>query len=71
MREIGDRQGEGAALGNLGVAYSDLGQAEAAIEYYEQQLVIVREIGDRRGEATDLGNLGLEYERSRRGPEGA
>ena len=35
-REIGDRQGEGAALGNLGIAYADLGQVERAIGFYEQ-----------------------------------
>ena len=48
-REIGDRRGEGNALGNLGIAYADLGQVEKAIGYYEQRLVIAREIGDRRG----------------------
>ena len=35
-REIGDRRGEGAALGNLGLAYADLGQVERAIDFYEQ-----------------------------------
>ncbi len=51
-REIGDRRGEGADLGNLGIAYADLGETRQAIEFYEQALVIAREIGDRRGEAT-------------------
>jgi tetratricopeptide (TPR) repeat protein len=60
-REIGDRRGEGAALGNLGNAYAALGDARKAIEFYEQQLVIVREIGDRRGEGNALGNLGMTY----------
>ena len=57
-REIGDRRGEGAALGNLGLAYAALGDAKKAIEFYEQALIIDREIGDRRGEGADLGNLG-------------
>jgi tetratricopeptide (TPR) repeat protein len=48
-------------LGNLGNAYSDLGQVEKAIGYYEQALVIAREIGDRRGEGNRLGNLGSAY----------
>ena len=61
VREIGDRRGEGTALGNLGAAYADLGETRRAIELYEQQLVIVREIGDRRGEGTALGNLGTAY----------
>ncbi|MFZ2644030.1 MAG: tetratricopeptide repeat protein, partial [Verrucomicrobiia bacterium] len=54
-REIGDRQNEGIALGNLGIAYAALGDARKAIEYYEQRLVIAREIGDRRGECNALG----------------
>ena len=49
-REIGDRSGEGTGLGNLGSAYSSLGDVRRAIEHYEQALVISREIGDRRGE---------------------
>jgi tetratricopeptide (TPR) repeat protein len=58
---LGDRQGEGVNLGNLGLAYAALGDARKAIDYYEQQLVITREIGDRRGEGADLGNLGNAY----------
>jgi len=58
-KEIGDRRGEGNHLENLGNAYSDLGQVEKAIEYYEQALVISKEIGDKRGEGNRLGNLGV------------
>ena len=58
-REIGDRRGEGAALGNLGLAYADLGETRKAIEFYEQQLTITREIGDRRGEGNALWNMSL------------
>jgi G-protein signaling modulator 2 len=60
-RTIGDRRGEGNCLGNLGSAYSDLGESRKAIEYYEQALKISREIGDRCGEGTHLGNLGNAY----------
>jgi tetratricopeptide (TPR) repeat protein len=60
-RRIGDRRGEGNALGSLGIAYGDLGETRKAIEHYEQQLLIAREIGDRRGEGAALGNLGLDY----------
>jgi len=62
-REIGDRRGEGADLGNLGLAYAALGETRRAIEYYEQALVIDREIGDRRGEGTDLYNMALALEK--------
>jgi tetratricopeptide (TPR) repeat protein len=58
-REIGDRRGEGNALGNLGNAHAALGDARKAIEYYEQVLVIAREIGDRRGEGNALFNTAL------------
>jgi tetratricopeptide (TPR) repeat protein len=59
--ELGDRRGEGNALGNLGLAYAALGDARKAIELSEQTLQIVRDIGDRRGEGNALGNLGLAY----------
>jgi tetratricopeptide (TPR) repeat protein len=48
-------------LGNLGLAYSALGQVEKAIDYYEQALAIAREIGHRQGEGNRLGALGLAY----------
>ncbi len=51
----------GSVLGNLGLAYSALGQVEKAIQYYEKALAIAQEIGDRRGEGNRLGNLGLAY----------
>jgi len=51
----------GAVLGNLGSAYHALGQADKAIEYYDQALMISREIGGRRNEGNLLGNLGLAY----------
>jgi len=60
-RQIGDRCAEGSHLGNLGGAYSALGETRRAIEYHEQALAIAREIEDRRGEGADLGNLGLAY----------
>jgi tetratricopeptide (TPR) repeat protein len=60
-REIEDQKSESYALGNLGNAYADLGDARKAIEYHEQSLVIKREIGDRKGEGNALGNLGLAY----------
>ena len=49
-----DKQIHGAVLGNLGLAYSHLGEPRKAIEYYEQALKISREIGDRRGEGNTL-----------------
>ena len=45
-REIGDRRGEGTALGNLGIAYSGLGEVERAIDLLEQAPWIGQEIKD-------------------------
>ena len=61
VREIGDRRGEGNALGNLGNAYANLGETRRAVEFYEQRLAIAREVGDRRGEGNALSNQGLAY----------
>ena len=41
-REIGDRRGEGADLGNLGNAYARLGEKEAARRHLLPGLLIVR-----------------------------
>ena len=60
-REIGDRRGEGNALGNLGIVYKNLRETDKAIEHHGQALVISREIGDRRGEGNALGSLGIAY----------
>ncbi len=60
-REIGDRLGEGASLGGLGLTYYSLGEYRKAIEYHEQSLAISREIGDRSGESNSLGSLGSTY----------
>jgi tetratricopeptide (TPR) repeat protein len=55
------RRNEGIHLGNLGLAYADLGEPRRAIEYHEQALAISREIGARGDEGADLGALGLAY----------
>ncbi|MDQ2809483.1 MAG: tetratricopeptide repeat protein, partial [Chloroflexota bacterium] len=60
-RRLGRKDAEGALLGNLGIAYTDLGEVRRAIGYHEQVLTIMREIGDRRGEGNALGNLGTAY----------
>ena len=60
-RQLEDKMMEGVHLGNLGNAYSDMGEVRKAIEYYEQALAILREIGHKLGEGIDLANLGLAY----------
>ncbi|HET6979278.1 MAG TPA: tetratricopeptide repeat protein [Pyrinomonadaceae bacterium] len=60
-QRLQDRTCEGATLGNLGRAYSDLGENHRAIQFFEQALLIHRTMGDRRAEGNDLNNLGLAY----------
>lgn len=55
------RNWEGQTLGNLGIAYDELGEYHRAIEYQEKRLEIVCEISDRQGEGRCLGNLGTAY----------
>ena len=57
-REIGDRQGEGNLIVNLGQTYNALGQYQQALDLYQQALGIAREISDRQVEAIALNNLG-------------
>jgi len=57
-QRLNDRKSESAALGNLGNAHRNLGNARRAIEYLEQALVIIREIGDLRSAGAAFGNLG-------------
>ncbi len=60
-RRLKHREGEGIALGNIGVAYLNLGETQRAIQFHEQYLTIARKLGDRRGEGTALCNLGNAY----------
>ena len=57
-RELGDRPGVGASLGNLGNVAFNQGDYPAATALQEQSLAIRRELGDRYGTATTLNNLG-------------
>ena len=59
--EIGDREGQGVALGNFGNCYFELGYLGQAADFYQQALAIFRETGDRRDESAELGSLGLCY----------
>jgi tetratricopeptide (TPR) repeat protein len=45
----------------LGQIYSDLGEKQKALDYYNQALPILRVVGDRGGEAVTLNNIGLVY----------
>lgn len=60
-RDIGNRKGEAATLGNLGIVYYSLSDYQQAIDFHQQSLAIAKEISDHQGEANSLGNLGNVY----------
>lgn len=61
-RELHDRLAEGTHIGELGSAYSAIGDVTKAVEYYEQALTIFNEIGNRHGVGQTLANLGTAYQ---------
>ena len=60
-KEVDDREGLAAALGNIGLIYQTKGDLDKALDYHQQSLNIEREIGEKEGEASQLGNIGLIY----------
>jgi len=60
-QRLEDPEGVAVMLGNLGVAYRNLGETERAIQFHQQHLTIARERGDRKGEGVALGSLGNAY----------
>ncbi len=56
-RQLKDRSAEGIHVGNIGSAYSDLGENSKALKCYEKFLHISREIGDVQRQTNALGLL--------------
>jgi tetratricopeptide (TPR) repeat protein len=56
---IGDREGEGVCLNNLGIMAHDLGHLRQSRDFLLQGLAICRKIGFRTTEGTILNELGL------------
>jgi tetratricopeptide (TPR) repeat protein len=70
-RDFRDRQGEGVALGNLGVLLQDTRRFEDAIDALQSAAAIFREIGNRYGEGAALTNLGSALQGLRKFEEAA
>lgn len=60
-RKLKRRNSEGWHLGNIGIAYLQLGEVRRAIEFHDQALNIHREMNDRYNEGLTLNNLGMAY----------
>ncbi len=58
-KQIEDKAGEGATLGQIGNIYSHQEKWKQAEEYYKKSLAIHKEIGDQINEAAMLNNLNL------------
>jgi tetratricopeptide (TPR) repeat protein len=58
---LGDRFGQGQALGGLAATYSALGNYEKAIDYYQKSLNIARGVSNPKWQGTTLRNLGIAY----------
>jgi tetratricopeptide (TPR) repeat protein len=59
--DLGLRHAQGVLYNNLAKIYSDLGQRDRALEYYQQALPILEADGDRGELAAALSNLGTVY----------
>ncbi len=60
-RSCGWHEGEGTALGNLGVVYHELGRLELAVDQHQRALALKRRTGKVTSEAITMGNLGGVY----------
>ncbi len=58
---LDDISSHSTVMGNLGLAYSNLGQVDKAIQYFKKALKINMEIRHRAGEGIDYGFLGSAY----------
>ena len=59
--ELGDRNGQGRTLGNLGCAFQLLGDLKKAIDYHERHLIITKESGNRYEEGRAYCSIGAAY----------
>lgn len=64
-QRLGDRHGEGKAVGNLARVLQEVRRFDEAIDAHREAAAIFREIGDRRREAMAACNLGFTLLRTR------
>jgi len=59
--DLGDKQGMGDIIGNIGIVYFYKGDYDKALDYLERSIGIKEEIGNKSGLVTSLSNLGVLY----------
>ena len=60
-KEVGNELEEGRAYGNLGNAFSSLGDVKRSVELYELQFKFAKSVGNRDGEGVACTNLCYAY----------
>ena len=60
-KEVGDKESEGRAYGNLGIAYNYLYDVSKAVDFHQKKVSIEKLIGDRLSEGEEYLNLGELY----------
>ncbi|NJO31657.1 MAG: tetratricopeptide repeat protein, partial [Richelia sp. SL_2_1] len=61
-QKLGNKTGQAVNLLSIGRIYSDLGEKQKALQFFNQALPLYRAVGNRSGEATTLNNIGLVYD---------
>ena len=59
--ELGDKNGIGASLNNIGIVHWNKGDYEKALEYYDRALEQAEELGNKNGMGGTLVNIGLVH----------
>ncbi len=59
--QIGDKNGIGNSLSNIGVVYFNQGKTNKVLETYKKGLAVQQQIGDKNGMGTTLNNIGYLY----------
>jgi len=67
--QLSNQRGKANSLGNLGKAYSSLGDYRKAIDFHQQCLTLSREIGYEQGEVASLNGIGNTYFSMRNYPQ--
>ncbi|MEM7553098.1 MAG: tetratricopeptide repeat protein [Cyanobacteria bacterium P01_A01_bin.84] len=60
-QKLGDKKSQGTILNNIGQVYSNLGEKQRALLFYDRALLLFRGVNDKVGEALTLNQIGRVY----------